>query len=60
MTDKHVTSSARATYFTCEEQRPILMKYEVEKAHITEKSNTVAASKRWQNAGQRIADSVNA
>ncbi|XP_078025232.1 uncharacterized protein LOC144463712 isoform X2 [Epinephelus lanceolatus] len=58
-TEKGSAQSDRAPYFTCEEQRLIMMKYEEEKSHIMEKGNTVAAAKRRQNVWQRIADCVN-
>ncbi len=43
----------------CEEQRLILTKYKEEKSNILEKSNTVAAARRRQNAWQRITDCLN-
>ena len=59
MSAKQTEKSDRAPYFTGEEQRLIMMKYEEEKGHITEKGNTVAAAKR-KNVWQRIVDCVNA
>ncbi|XP_029913652.1 uncharacterized protein LOC115363529 isoform X2 [Myripristis murdjan] len=53
-------SRERTAYFTAEEQRIILEKYEEEKLNIHLKSNTAAAAKSRQNAWQRIADCINA
>lgn len=50
---------ARTPFFTCEEQKIILMHYEEEKANLNERSNTVAASRRSQMAWQRIANCIN-
>ncbi len=52
MSDKRTEkfTAERAPYFSCEEQRLILTKCEEEKSIILEKSNTVNAARRKQNA----------
>ncbi len=54
------TERERAAYFSCEEQGLILTKYEEEKSNILEKSNTMAAARRRQNAWQRMMGCINA
>ncbi|XP_048865807.1 myb/SANT-like DNA-binding domain-containing protein 4 isoform X3 [Brienomyrus brachyistius] len=50
----------RAPYFSVEEQRIILEKYEEFRGTFKAKSNTVGAAKERKACWQRIADSVNA
>ncbi|XP_023679882.1 uncharacterized protein [Paramormyrops kingsleyae] len=59
--DNHVSMDRnRAPYFSVEEQRIILEKYEEFRGTFKAKSNTVGAAKARKACWQRIADSVNA
>ncbi len=53
------TEREREAYFSCEEQGLILTICK-EKSNILEKSNTMAAARRRQNAWQRMMGCINA